>query len=58
MTKPHVTKKLLHRWVIVDGRCFFGDMLVFLRPNNKRYEPELNAVMIELSEHYHAETFI
>ena len=56
----------IHSWVkgIADSLSFFGGVPVILRPDNTktatikadRYEPELNAVMIELSEYYHTVT--
>ena len=56
----------IHSWVkgVADSLSFFGGVPVILRPDNTktatikadRYEPELNTVMIELSEHYHTVT--
>ncbi len=52
----------IHSWVkaIADALEFFGGVPVILRPDNAKtatihadkYEPDLNASMIELSEHY------
>ncbi len=56
----------IHSWLkgIADSLSFFGGVPVILRPDNTktatikadRYEPELNAAMIELSEYYHTVT--
>ena len=56
----------MQSWVkgIADSLSFFGGVPAILRPDNTktatikadRYEPELNTVMIELSEHYHTVT--
>ena len=52
----------MHSWVkgIADSLEYFGGVPVILRPDNTRtatikadrYEPDLNATMVELSEHY------
>lgn len=56
------TNEKIHSWVkgIVDSLEFFGGVPVILRPDNTKtatikadkYEPELNSVMLELSEYY------
>ena len=56
----------IHSWVrgIADSLDFFGGVPLILRPDNTktatikadRYEPELNSVMIELSEYYRTVT--
>ncbi len=56
----------IHSWIrgITDSFVFFGGVPVILRPDNTRtaiikpdrYEPELNTVMLELSEYYQTVT--